>query len=107
MLQALQTVSEVQLEQALGQSLQCLDGIVAKKYPSKQLHTPLVPLVAEATHCLHVVPLVQTAHPEAQAVHIPAASYNPLLHWQVWEGRAKNLLESAKHLIQMLVVRTV
>lgn len=105
-MQVLQTVSEEHVAQALGQSLQCLDGVVAKKYPAKQLQDPLLLFVADATHCLQAVALVQTPHPEEHAVQTPLKSKNPALHWQVCEGSAKNLLVSLIQRVQIVVVRT-
>lgn len=88
----LHEVSDEQIEHDLGQLLQCLDGTVAKKKPAKQLQDPLLLLVAEATHLQLVVALWQVAHPEEQAVQTLFKSKNPALHWQVCEGKAKNLL---------------
>jgi hypothetical protein len=70
-------VSDVQVEHDLGHALQCLDGVVAKKNPVKQLQEPSLLLVAEATHCLQLVALVQIAHPEEQDVQTSLKSKNP------------------------------
>lgn len=50
-----------------------------KKNPVGQLHEPSLLLVAEATHDLQSVALLQLAHPEEQGVQIPFKSKNPTL----------------------------